>query len=35
LSRESQSSITTSIPTVPSRWESWRPMSENIRSAWN
>src|SRR5713226_873653 len=28
LSRESQSSVTSSIPVVPSRWENWRPMSQ-------
>jgi len=28
LSRESQSTILSSIPIVPSRWESWRPMSQ-------
>ena len=28
LSRESQSAILSSIPIVPSRWESWRPISQ-------
>lgn len=27
-SRESQSTILSSIPIVPSRWENWRPMSQ-------